>query len=66
MIARQPGLTAVLRRGYDADAMPVNSDTVAVGSEAPDFTLEAIDGSQVSLSSYRGKPVVLVFLRGFR
>ena len=45
--------------------MTVASDTVAVGSEAPDFTLEAIDGSQVTLSSYRGKPVVLVFLRGF-
>jgi peroxiredoxin len=46
--------------------MPVDSETVPVGSEAPDFTLEAIDGRQVSLSSYRGKPVVLVFLRGFR
>jgi len=66
MIARRRCLTAVPKQGYDADAMPVDSDTVAVGSEAPDFTLEAIDGSQVSLSSYRGKPVVLVFLRGFR
>ncbi len=44
------------------EAMRFNDD----GSEAPDFTLQAIDGSQVSLSSYRGKPVVLVFLRGFR
>lgn len=58
-------MTAVPKRGYYASIMPVDSDTVAVGSEAPDFTLEAIDGSQVSLSSYRGKPVVLVFLRGF-
>ena len=66
MIACQPHLTTVSKQGYDAGAMPVNSDTVAVGSEAPDFTLEAIDGSQVSLSSYKGKPVVLVFLRGFR
>jgi peroxiredoxin len=46
--------------------MPVDSETVPVGSEAPDFTLEAIDGSTVSLSGLRGKPVVLVFLRGFR
>ncbi len=46
--------------------MPVDSDTVAVGEEAPDFTLEAIGGGEVSLSSFRGKPVVLVFLRGFR
>lgn len=46
--------------------MPVDSETVPVGSEAPDFTLEAIDGRTVSLSQYRGRPVVLVFLRGFR
>ena len=46
--------------------MPLESDTVPVGSEAPDFTLTAIDGTAVSLSSLRGKPVVLVFLRGFR
>ncbi len=59
-------MTAVPDRAYDAGAMTVDSDTVAVGSEAPDFTLEAINGSQISLSSYRGKPVVLVFLRGFR
>jgi peroxiredoxin len=59
-------LTASVALPQDADAMPVDSETVRVGSEAPDFTLEAIDGSQVSLSSYRGKPVVLVFLRGFR
>jgi len=59
-------LTASVALPQDPDAMPVDSETVRVGSEAPDFTLEAIDGSQVSLSSYRGKPVVLVFLRGFR
>ena len=45
--------------------MPVDSDTVPTGSVAPDFTLTNIDGSEVSLSLYRGRPVVLVFLRGF-
>lgn len=45
--------------------MPVDSNTVPVGAQAPDFTLESIAGGQVSLSSLRGKPVVLVFLRGF-
>ncbi len=45
--------------------MPVDSDTVPVGSEAPDFTLAAIDDQDVTLSELRGKPVVLVFLRGF-
>lgn len=46
--------------------MPVPSDTVPVGEPAPDFTLTAIDGSELRLSGLRGKPVVLVFLRGFR
>jgi len=46
--------------------MPVDSDTVPVGSQAPEFTLQAAnDGRDVSLSDYRGRPVVLVFLRGF-
>ena len=31
------------------------------GDPAPDFTLAADDGSQVSLSSLRGKQVVLYF-----
>jgi peroxiredoxin len=45
--------------------MPVDSETVPVGAAAPDFTLTAIDGREISLSKLRGKPVVLVFLRGF-
>lgn len=45
--------------------MPVDSDTVPVGAPAPDFTLTSIDGREVTLSGLRGKPVVLVFLRGF-
>src|SRR5688572_22884383 len=37
--------------------------TLKVGDEAPDFTLETVDGkSKIALSSFRGKqPVVLVF-----
>jgi thioredoxin-dependent peroxiredoxin len=34
---------------------------VAVGEEAPDFTLETDEGKQVSLKDYRGKYVVLYF-----
>ena len=34
---------------------------VAVGEEAPDFTLETDDGKQVSLKDYRGKKIVLYF-----
>jgi len=46
--------------------MPVESETVPIGVNAPDFTLTAIDGREVTLSQMRGKPAVLVFLRGFR
>ena len=31
------------------------------GSPAPDFTLNDLDGKPVTLSSFRGKTVVLVF-----
>ena len=34
---------------------------VEKGSQAPDFTLPADDGSSVSLSDFRGKKVVLYF-----
>lgn len=47
--------------------MPTKSRFVPVGAEAPDFTLPAVSGGQVSLSDFRGeKHVVLVFLRGFQ
>lgn len=37
----------------------------AVGSEAPGFTLEALDGREVSLAGLTDQgPVVLVFFRG--
>lgn len=46
--------------------MPVDSETVPVGAQAPEFMLQAAnDGRDVSLSDYLGRPVVLVFLRGF-
>ncbi|WP_096439723.1 thioredoxin-dependent thiol peroxidase [Alteribacter populi] len=35
--------------------------TVEVGQKAPEFTLKANDGKEVSLSDYKGKNVVLYF-----
>lgn len=32
-----------------------------IGNTAPDFTLETIDGHEISLSDYRGKNVILNF-----
>ena len=46
--------------------MPVPSETVPAGSQAPVFTLTSTQGEDVSLSDYRGRNVVLVFLRGFQ
>jgi peroxiredoxin Q/BCP len=36
-----------------------------VGCPAPDFTLPTSGGGEATLSSYRGRPVVLAFLRGY-
>lgn len=38
---------------------------VDVGDPAPDFSLEAVQGGVVALSSYRGQTVVLWFSRGY-
>jgi len=44
---------------------PTDVERVAVGSLAPDFSLESKDGATVTLSDFRGrKNVVLVFYRG--
>lgn len=37
------------------------NDPLNVGTKAPDFTLPDANGRPISLSDYRGKPVVLVF-----
>ena len=49
---------------YDGKVF-VDSSTVSVGSLAPDFTLPDESGQQYSLSDFRGRRVVVVFLRGF-
>jgi peroxiredoxin len=38
---------------------------ITPGELAPDFTLEDVQGRLVRLSDFRGKPVLLAFLRGF-
>ncbi len=38
---------------------------LAVGQQAPDFTLRDQDGKAVKLSEARGHKVVLVFYRGY-
>jgi len=41
------------------------SEHAPLGSPAPDFTLPKPGGGEATLSSYRGRPVVLAFLRGY-
>jgi peroxiredoxin Q/BCP len=38
--------------------------TIAVGDQAPDFTLPGTGDRDYSLSDYRGRPIVLVFYPG--
>ncbi|MFO1020188.1 MAG: redoxin domain-containing protein [Planctomycetales bacterium] len=35
--------------------------TIAVGDPAPDFTVTASNGEQITLSAYRGKEAVVLF-----
>ena len=42
------------------------SKLIAPGDLAPDFELEDIEGKRIRLSDFRGKPVLLAFLRGFQ
>lgn len=39
----------------------INRDGLKAGTRAPDFSLPALDGSEISLKSYRGRRVLLVF-----
>ena len=39
---------------------------ITPGDLAPDFELEDVQGNSVRLSDFRGKTVILAFLRGFQ
>ncbi len=41
------------------------SKLITPGELAPDFELQDVEGQVVRLSDFRGKPVLLAFLRGF-
>ena len=55
--ARQTPPFATLQSRSGVSSAPVP----AVGVSAPDFTLKTLDGSQVSLSQFRGQPVLINF-----
>ena len=41
------------------------SKVITPGELAPDFELKDVEGNSIRLSDYRGRPLVLAFLRGF-
>jgi cytochrome oxidase Cu insertion factor (SCO1/SenC/PrrC family) len=59
------GAYAQLEPKDGVELKPTDLERVKVGDAAPDFTLENMDGSRISLSDFRGKKnVILVFYRG--
>lgn len=44
--------------GFDMENVP----TLEIGSQAPDFTAETLNGKIVSLADYAGRPVIFVFI----
>ena len=57
-----PILFAACQPGVSAEKGPTGAP-ITVGTVAPDFTLPAV-GGEVSLSDYRGSPVLLYFSMG--
>jgi hypothetical protein len=55
--------TIVKVRGGENTSM---SRWVTPGDPAIDFALEDVQGRLIRLSDFRGKPVILAFLRGFQ
>jgi cytochrome c biogenesis protein CcmG/thiol:disulfide interchange protein DsbE len=68
-LAIPAGVLALIVSRDDPEAVPTPTTGVApidvhkarVGSRAPDFTLPTTDGKTLTLSSLRGRPVVVVF-----
>ena len=44
---------------------PEMTALITPGDPAPDFEAEDVEGKRVRLSQFRGRPVLLAFLRGF-
>jgi cytochrome oxidase Cu insertion factor (SCO1/SenC/PrrC family) len=66
MIARTVIAFLVMLLSLSAMAQAPRAKPVAVGEQAPDFTLTDQNGRSQSLAAERGKrPVVLVFYRGY-
>ena len=56
-----PTAQAQGNKQQDMDAAILNSTLVKVGDKAPNFTVEMLDGSKLSLASLKGKVVLVNF-----
>jgi cytochrome oxidase Cu insertion factor (SCO1/SenC/PrrC family) len=63
-VQKQPNQAVQQQKAEDTTlaSLPVAPQ---VGAMAPDFTLRDTDGNQVSLSDYRGRPVVVNFFHTY-
>lgn len=53
----------ILVSGCSGDSSPKGAPpSLESGSPAPQFTLELIEGSSVTLDTYKGKPLVLIYM----
>ena len=64
------GLSTILLVGgaclnFVVARIPATPNALRVGERPPDFTLPDASGRPVWLAGYRGKPVVLIFYRGY-
>lgn len=55
------GLIVVLIICFAINALSCGTPKVSVGDKAPDFTLNTVDSKPLSLSSYKGTPILLIF-----
>ncbi|HEU4576946.1 MAG TPA: thioredoxin family protein [Polyangiaceae bacterium] len=58
-VAQEPAAAPPAQPAAEGAAPAPSATTAAIGQPAPDFTLPDLDGKQVSLAEFRGKPVVL-------
>jgi hypothetical protein len=63
--ASQPEAPLTLGPADGHDLPPTDLERVAVGTVAPDFSLQGLSGDTLTLSAFRGnKDVILIFYRG--
>ena len=65
VIGTSPAQPAALGPKDGDGLIPTDLERIKLGDPAPDFTLEAENGTPITLSQFRGKnSVILVFYRG--